>query len=196
MNRKCILTIFAVYQMLLALTVQAKENNLVRYVDSATTITCQAETEKYYWIGTNCGLYMVRKRDKRTYHMTTGNSNFVSDSIGYMVAKDNGEVYIGTQKGLMRYDNYTFLPVTSENSALRSNCITALQCVDGTVYAGTRDGGITVFYGRQSKTYSGKNAQSATGHVIAFQKTGDSLVALMNDETKIGIRNGQFTVIK
>ncbi len=137
----------------------SQDFRLQQYISSAEKITARAETEKYYWVGSNHGLYCIRKKGDKVYHLTQENSILLSDTITSIATKSNGEVYIGTNKGIVRYDNYAFLLLTDENSPLRSNKITSLVCLNGTeIFAGTFDGGITIFSDLRNKTFTTKNA--------------------------------------
>lgn len=160
-------------------------------------ITARAETEQYCWVGTTHGLYLMKKKGGKVYHMTTKNSVLCSDTITCITTKKNGEVYAGTNNGIIRYDNYAFLLVTMENSSLRSNRITSLACINGTdVYAGTFDGGITCFSDTRSKTYPTRDQPLSNNHVISFEQAGDdSLIALLDHNVRIGIRHKTFTIL-
>lgn len=157
-------------------------------------ITANAETEKFYWVGTNHGLYCMRKKCGKIYHMTSNNSNLLSDTITSIAARSNGEVYIGTHHGIIRYDNYAFLLITSENSHLQSNNITSLVCLYGTeIFAGTFDGGITVFSDTRSKTFTTKNSPLTSNHIISLERSNnDSLVALLENNIRVGITSNNF----
>jgi ligand-binding sensor domain-containing protein len=160
-------------------------------------VNVRLETDRYCWIGTNHGLYCIRKKGNRVSHMTTGNSILLSDTVTCIVACDNGDVYIGTPNGIVRYDGYAFLMITTENSTLKSNRITSLMCVNGDeVFAGTYGGGITVFSGYKSKTYTSKNTSMANDYVLRFEKAGgDSLVAVLDQDFRVGISNRQFNAL-
>jgi ligand-binding sensor domain-containing protein len=171
--------------------------DLRQYIPDSEKITAQAETEKYYWIGTEHGLYFVKKKSNRVYHMTSKNSVLLSDTVTCIAAKQDGEVYVGTRCGIVRYDNYAFLLVTRENSPLGCNRITSLVCPNGTdVFAGTVSGGLTVFSRLKARTFTTANAPLPSNHIIAIKKAGDdSVVALLENNISVGIKNGQFTVI-
>lgn len=172
----------------------ANENKYRQYISKLAKIKAEAETEKYYWAGTSQGLYFVRKKNKRVFHLTTQNSILRSDSISCIAVTEAGEVYIGTNNGIVRYDNYTFLLITDENSALQSNRITSLACINGAeILAGTSGGGITAFYNGKSKTFKKKNTQLTSDSVLSFQENIDrSLWAILADNATISIKNKQI----
>lgn len=161
-------------------------------------ITCKSETDKYLWVGTNHGLYFVRKKDGRIYKMLKENSNLPSDTITAMAALPNGEVFIGTARGLVRYDNYAFLIINNENSALICNGITSVKSSgSGDVYVGTRTGGVTVFSGLRSRTFSSRNAPFTVDHVISFQLQGaDSVIVTLRDSSHMVIANKRYALLE
>jgi len=58
------------------------------------------------------------------------------------------------------------------------------------VFAGTFDGGITVFSDAGSKTFTARNTPLANDHIISLEKfENDSLVALLENNVKVAIRN-------
>ena len=181
-------------QVLCSCSLFADVNNFSPSLNSADSATARAENSKYYWIGTNSGLYLVNKKNKRVFHITAANSSLPSDSVTAIAVRPDGEVYIGTTQGMLRYDNYTFLTVTTENSSLRSNRITALVGTNnGDIYAGT-DAGITIFSGSASRSYISSNANSNS--ILSLKVIGpDSLVADLGHGVQVGIRNRKFMVL-
>jgi len=172
-----------------------RDHKLSHYVGDSEIITSQAETEKFYWIGTYRGLYCVRKKDNRVSHMTCKNSVLTSDTITCLAVRADGETYIGTRNGIVRYDNYAFLLISTENSALKCNKITTLATTaNDDIYAGTHYGGMTVFSGGRSRTFTTSNAPMSHNHVVSMELNGtDSLVATLEQGGKVGIRNRQLT---
>ena len=92
------------------------------------TITAQAETETSWWLGTTHGIYRITKKNMKVKHYTTSNSLLPSDFITSICAMSDGQVYIGTKKGILRYDRFAFLIISTENSRLPSDNIRSLDC--------------------------------------------------------------------
>ncbi|MEZ4880060.1 MAG: T9SS type A sorting domain-containing protein [Chitinophagales bacterium] len=70
------------------------------------TVTCIAvDAGNRKWIGTNTGLYLVSDDGRTTLHyFTTNNSPLLSNEIRSLaINPDNGEVIIGTSKGINTY---------------------------------------------------------------------------------------------
>lgn len=91
-------------------------------------IRALAETDKYVWVGTDDGLFQILKSNNKVNHLTPDNSVLPGLEITAICSKSNGEVYIGTTNGLVRFDNFTFILLNNENCALNSNHIKNLTC--------------------------------------------------------------------
>lgn len=127
-----------------------------QYLDSLH-VTCKAETDRYAWYGTPEGLYFVQKKNNKVFHLTSSNSVLPANRITAIQACPNGEVFIGTPSGLVRYDNFSFLLINQENSALPNNDIrniTAGRANEVLIY--TADTCITSFTGSDSHLLSRK----------------------------------------
>ena len=196
---KTIATFFALLAFQFIAILTAKADTPVQYTFNGdpSSVTAQAETDKYCWIGTKDGLYLIRKKGHKVFHMTSKNSLLPSDHITSIAVNANGEAYIGTNEGILRYDNYTFLLIDKENSALKSNYITSLACLNGTdIYAGTLDKGITVFSGLSSKTFTADNSLITDNHVLSIEQKGNnSLLAILENDQRVCIRNKQFLTL-
>lgn len=160
-------------------------------------VTALLVTEKYIWIGTTHGIYFRKKNKSRVFHLDRQNSIMPSDTVTCMVSDADGEVYIGTTNGLVHYDRFTFLLLDTENSALKSNRVIGLACLNGKeIYAATEDQGITLFSGLTSKSYTRENGQLSSNHVVKLEKYGeDSLIATLENADRVGIKNRQFSLI-
>ena len=59
---------------------------------------------------------------------------------------EDGNVFIGTSNGILRYDNYAYILINSENSALSDNHITSLVIdKNNSLWIGTYFGGLVSF---------------------------------------------------
>ena len=135
---------------------------------------------------------MIKKKNGKVFHITRANSIFPSDSITSMTTNEKGEVYIGTQQGMVRYDNYAFLLIQTDNSDLTSNKINSLLCPDGVqIFAGTADGTLTVFTPAGSRHYKG--AVHGTAHLVAIEQGAlKGPVAVYDNEEKYSLQNQQL----
>ena len=82
------------------------------------------------WIGTNDnGLYLISNNNiEEIHHFTTDNSNLLSNSILSLALNEtNGELYIGTNKGLCSYSSdatVDYEEMTSDNMYAYPNPVT------------------------------------------------------------------------
>ena len=94
--------------------------NLADYLMSGIDITCIAiDGGGRKWIGTNGAGVFVISQDKltQTLHLESNTSNLLSDIIlSIAIDNDNGEVFIGTEKGLCSYMSDATTPNEDLNS--------------------------------------------------------------------------------
>ena len=96
-------------------------------IGNEVTITARAETENSFWLGTNKGVYRIKKKNMKVIHYDTHNSLLPSNRITCICNRPDGQLYIGTAKGILRYDNFTFILINSENFTMTSDYITGLH---------------------------------------------------------------------
>lgn len=65
------------------------------------------------WIGTDAGLYIYNEDEDRLTLYSSQNSNLPSDSIHYIYCDSNGTMWLGSTKGLLKFNQVTkdFSPV-------------------------------------------------------------------------------------
>ena len=90
-------------------------------------ITAQAENEKYVWVGTTEGLFLINKKQWHVQLLTPDNSLMPSFHVTALCVTSVGDVLIGTDNGLVRFDNYAFIILNTENSEMPSNNIVKIQ---------------------------------------------------------------------
>jgi ligand-binding sensor domain-containing protein len=90
------------------------------------TASVTAVSGKYEWRGTAHGLLRIHIKKKKQVVYTTANSIFPSDSITCICCRSNGDVWIGTPKGIVRFDSFAFLLITTDNSELPENSIISI----------------------------------------------------------------------
>jgi|GEM_PF-6268200 len=106
-------------------------------------ITAVAETKACFWVGSTDGLWKICKKTNRAEHLTTANSGLPSQMITCICAEPDGNLWIGTAAGILRYDNYTFYVMNAKNSGLPDDSITALVSDnDNNIWIGTLHGGV------------------------------------------------------
>jgi ligand-binding sensor domain-containing protein len=115
--------------------------------------TARAGDGKNEWKGTTNGLIRINLRTNEQQVYTTLNSVLPSDSITCICVRSNGDVWIGTPKGIVRYDQFAFLLITTENSNLPENAVTGLkEDNDGALWISTRHYGQVCVRGLSSIT--------------------------------------------
>ncbi len=121
-------TLFTIVNILITLTLFAqKQPDINSIIDKNARVTAFAETDNSYWYGTDKGLYRIKKKSMRVYFFNEKNSALPSDNVTCICTKPDGEVYVGTDKGILRYDLYALINITTENSDIPSNNIKFLS---------------------------------------------------------------------
>jgi ligand-binding sensor domain-containing protein len=89
-------------------------------------VNALAESGDSVWVGTSGGLAVVSaSADAVLARFDTGN-NLPSNNISSLAVGPNGDVWVGTDKGLALYRGGVFTPYTSANSALVNDAVQAL----------------------------------------------------------------------
>jgi hypothetical protein len=168
--------------------------------ETVTAIAVDGGNNK--WIGTDRGGLFEFSPDgtKQLNHFTQDNSPLFSDRIMSIVISENGEVFVGTDKGVMSYRGSASQPLNGDNAyafpnpvrrgytgliaitGLVGNATVKITDVNGTlVYATIAEGGQAVWDG---KNFNGEKAMTGVYLVFASTNTGSDKVV-----TKILIIN-------
>ena len=106
--------------------------NYADYLLAGVDITCiKIDNDNRKWIGTNGqGVYVISSDNMtEVHHFTTENSKLISDIIGCIdINEENGEVFIGTDKGLCSYMSGVTEPIdkmTNDNVYAYPNPVTS-----------------------------------------------------------------------
>ena len=141
--------------LVFSITCRAQEN----ITAPPGNVTAFAQNENYTWTGTYNGVTRVNKKNRKQVHFTTNNSALPSNCITSICCRSNGEVWIGTAKGILRYDGYAFIVVNTENSALPDEHITSMEeDASGDLWIGTCKGLVKV-HGSRYAVYDHHNSQ-------------------------------------
>jgi|GEM_PF-6836905 len=184
--------------IILTLTMHVKaQDTIVKpfdLIDTVEIVTAFAETDKFYWIGTENGLYQIKKKNNKVAHLTQQNSQLPSNMITAICAKSNGEVYIGTTSGILRYDRFAFIVVNTDNAQLGANEVTALHCdSDDQVWIGTTSSSLSMIRYITMKNYRIFSAPEKGDHIIAFEKDSQfKVVLVMSDGSRMKFDNGRL----
>src|SRR6476659_1676950 len=85
------------------------------------------------------------------------------DTIRAITQTPDGNLWLGTDEGLARFDGYEFAIFNKDQGELPGNSVTALAAApDGTLWIGTT-GGVTSYKDRTFHTYTAKNGLADDG---------------------------------
>jgi ligand-binding sensor domain-containing protein len=146
-------------------------------------ITAFGENDKYIYIGTDSGVIIHNKRNGRLQFLTQRNSDLPSDQVTSIACTEDGQVYIGTKKGILLWDNFVYLRITSENSHLPDNHITAMVADrNGELWIGTCNEGLVIATANPIKPFRLHPIQTNNEniHSISIDPHGDLWVAFQN----------------
>ena len=175
--------------LLLALTTNAQnvninvgdkleDNNLV------TAVSCDGE---YTWAATTNGIYKVSNKTKKSVYYSTANSPLQSNNVTSVCCRANGDVWIGTPKGIVFFDGYTFNTVDTENSILPENNITGMkEDANNDLWIGTSKSGLVKVHRNRFYIYNtvSQNAKRHSLRETFFRFTNKSLYLTMTIKTK------------
>jgi len=107
------------------------ESQHLNFQDSTRFETAYGENGNYQWIGTNQGLYFINKWKGKINFLTKDDSRLPDNYVTGIACMLNGHTYISTRKGILLWDNYAFLSISTENTRLPENHIIGLSVGSG-----------------------------------------------------------------
>ncbi len=114
------------------------------------------------------------KKDKHQNHNNFNDCSKVkrtdyrqpSDYSSYFIQLPDGQSYTATPIGIRMWDNYTYIRITTENSKIPENNITALALDDDDhLWIGTKKSGIVIGSGDPVKPFKIKPIQTRDQHI-------------------------------
>lgn len=131
-------------------------------------ITAIGITDKYIWIGTDQGLWRIKRSNYKMSHLTAENSRLPSNKINCIATDTDGSTWIGTSSGLLRFDNYAYYRITKENVNLPDYNIRSLAVDhDHNLWIATNNNGLSVV--NQSLKYQNFNTRNSGLHSDSIQ---------------------------
>lgn len=125
---------------------------------------------------------------KKTYN---SEQNFDGLFIYSVIQDHNGFVWIGSEKGLYRYDGKEMLNLNSQDSTMGRLVTSTAIGKDGHMYLGYFEGGISVVeYGKYRKIIT---QDSVSGRINSIRAHKDDVWALTQSNGFIKISNGKAT---
>ncbi len=108
------------------------------------------ENDKYIWAESNLGLLRINKKNFKAWRIT-GNADMPCENVTCILCLPDGSTYIGTKNGILFWDNYAFLSITTENSWLPENHIVKMKPYRGGILITTKNGSEVECYGTTVK---------------------------------------------
>jgi len=134
------------------------------------------------WIATHGGLSSVsRFDDYKKYNKANTQSGLPNDTVHALAIGDNRDLWVGTEKGLSKWNGAFFTALTFENSrgGIPDNGITSLAVGRKEVWVGTRNG-FAQWRGGTWTTYTGDRISGRLPHrgvtAIALDSAGNTWV--------------------
>ncbi len=107
---------------------------------SALNIFCLLVDENRLWMGTEKGLYQLQQDRLLSFPgLPTGTA---SQTINTMVRDTTGQIWLGTMRGVIRYDGTTFHNMEYREGLLNARMTTSLVDTEGNIWLGTDGGGV------------------------------------------------------
>jgi Two component regulator propeller len=157
-------------------------------------ITAIGESDHYVWVGTNEGLFKINKKNGKRSHFTNQNSRLPHNYVTSIACARDGKTYIGTINGILMWDNYAFLVISTENSSFPSDIITALAIDrDDHLWIGTYGDGLIKSTGEDIKPFRTQPIEFNDENIysIAFDPQGNVWVEFFNSRMAC-LRNGKW----
>ena len=90
----------------------------------------------------------------RSKQITREHYKLASDYVSNSVTSEIGHTYTGSKKGIDLWDNYTHIEITTDNTHIPENNVTALALdKNNHLWIGTKNSGIVIGVGKDIKPY-------------------------------------------
>jgi uncharacterized repeat protein (TIGR01451 family) len=126
---------------------------------SSSEITALVDDGNYLWVGSYGGLTKLNKTSGDMTQYNAANSG-IPDNMISSIAKDiNGDLWIGTDNGLAKFDGTNWTVYKTDNSPLPRNDISCIAIdTNGTKWIGDFMGGLIKFDGTNWTIYNTENS--------------------------------------
>jgi ligand-binding sensor domain-containing protein len=178
------------YTLILILVISTLSNAQIQVhvgdkINGSIAVTAVDETETFFWVGTNKGLYKIKKEGKDYVYYSTSNSDLQSNHITAICCRKDGDVWIGTTKGILYYDNYAFNTMDTDNSKLPENYITSMEeDSKGDLWIGTYSSGLVKVHRNKFQIFNHENSTLAGNnvHSILLDQQNNLTISLVKSE--------------
>jgi hypothetical protein len=127
----------------------------------------------YVWCATTGSLVRWNKADG-TYRQFTEKDGLADIHLACVEKDAQGNLWLGTTKGVQRFDGATFTTFNTTNSGLVNNAVRAIAVAqNGVIWIGTSDG-LSKFDGKTWTNYTTQNSSITSNNVtsVAVEKGG------------------------
>lgn len=155
-------------------------------LNSDILVTSVDEDATYFWVGTNKGMARIEKAGKKYVIFTTANSPLKTDKITSVCCRKNGDVWIGTEKGIVRYDGYDFDVIDTRTSILPENFTVSLKEDSiGDLWVATKTKGLVKVHNERYYVYNQSNSNLFNNNVelLKKDKQGNVLAHFSNSDS-------------
>lgn len=166
------------------LFVQSQDVNFQQLIGNHA-ITAQVETQTTIWLGTADGIYCINKKNQKVTHITESNSVLPANRVTDMCMTNSGDVYATTTKGIFRFDGYSYIAYTSENTNLPRTTFTAIASdKTGLLWVGTSNQGLICMNGYKVQLFNTSNSPISSNAVesVASDNAGKIYAILSNKD--------------
>jgi ligand-binding sensor domain-containing protein len=129
----------------------------------------------YMWVATDGGLVKIDQTTGTPEFFNKANSGLPSNVITAVTTDASGNKWIGTKKGLVRYDGAKWTVYDSAHSGLPLDYITCIVVdSNGHHWIGTFGGGLSDFFGAEWTTFTSSNSGLSSNYItsITLDPTG------------------------
>lgn len=166
------------------LFVQSQDVNFQQLMGNRT-ITAQVETQTTVWLGTANGIYCINKKNQKIAHITETNSVLPSNQVTDMCMTTSGDIYATTTKGIFRFDGYTYMAYSNDNTNLPKTTFTSIAAdKTGLLWIGTSDHGLVCMNGYRVQQFNTFNSPISSNAVesVASDNAGKIYAILSNKD--------------
>lgn len=143
-----------------------------------------SQNQKNVYLGTDHGIIIINKKSNKRTYLTQSNSQLPDNHVTSIACGENDNVFFGTEKGILRFDGFAYMTITTENANLTDNHITSLAIdKENNLWIGTYFGGLIKKSGNHYQLFQNENSQLSKQSVfsISVDNAGDVWVGFYNN---------------
>ncbi len=133
-----------------------------------------------WWLATDGGLVRFDVSNNGIKVFNRGNSNIPTNHIRFVDSDENGNVWVGTLKGIGKFDGETFVNYNTENSGLLSDTVKLMDYEKGKGLWVVTQNAISFFDGSQWVNYYTDDDGDSLNNITAISASSSYGVLLAN----------------